>query len=61
MTEFEISKRPHYIAGLMSEEKRYISPYFGFITLQTEWVVCQSGNLGIDEWIEDPATQPISY
>ena len=44
----------------MVNKEEYIRPCFGFVALMAEYVICQSGNLGIDDWNEDPDT-PISF
>jgi hypothetical protein len=44
----------------MHNKEEYIRPYFEFVDLQVEYVTCQSGDLGIEDWNEDPDA-PISF
>ena len=39
---------------LMNKKLEYLTPEVDVFTVQTEGVVCQSGELGINDWNEDP-------
>ena len=44
----------------MTEKEFYTSPEVDVFTVQTEGVICQSGNFGINDWV-DPGTDPIVF
>ena len=44
----------------MTEKEFYTSPEVDVFTVQTEGVICQSGNYGINDW-NDPGTDPIAF
>ena len=44
----------------MYNKEEYISPHIVFEVLLSGCIICQSSNVGIDDWHEDPDT-PISF
>jgi len=44
----------------MNKKELYEQPNVSVFTVQTEGVICQSGNFGINDW-HDQGTDPIAF